>query len=200
MDLPTPLDLHAQLQTLGHVVFEGPMNLTLVAIRQHPERSEPNTFEDLVGALYQDEQLDWQLELFPATTKPGRYWLEHPMRREGTAILTPGQYRRCFGFGLHRGRYRALKQIGMMNFVRDNDLDELPELNGDLVSDPFDAIIGCNLHHAAVSRRAATVDRWSAACQVVQGIEDFDRIMALADASALRYGYTFSYTLIDEWR
>ncbi len=199
MDIPTPLELRTQLLSLGHVVFEGPLNLTLLGIRQRPDL-EPNTFEDLVGALYQDKQLEWQAELFPATTKPGRYWLEHPGRREGTAILTPGQHRKCWSFGLHRGLYRALKQTGYMRFVRDNDLDVLPELTGERVSAPFDAMIGCNLHHASASRLSTTVDRWSAACQVVQDIAHFDRIMALADASALRYGYTFSYTLIDEWR
>ena len=189
-----------RLDSLGTPAFTGRMNLTLLGIRARPEHSVPNTFEDLLGAIYQNDQLNWQIELFPGTTKPGRYWLEHPGRVSGTGILLPGRHRLCWTFGMHRGQYRALCQRAPMHFVRDNDRDALPEVEGQDVGAPFDAIIGCNLHHAAVSHRSTKVDKWSSACQVVQDIEHFDHIMALADQSAVQYGPHFSYTLLDDWR
>ena len=70
---------------------ETPYDLNLFGIRSN--NVESNTFDDLLGCIYRDEQLAFQLEVWPATTDPGLYWLQNPSRVEGTAILVPGQYR-----------------------------------------------------------------------------------------------------------
>lgn len=143
-----------------------------------------NLFDDLVLVAYTDDLGAPRVERFAATTDPGRAALDHPQHPGGTATVVPGQVRRCWAPGLHRGRYRALvHQRGVV----------IPVWRGsDRATVHLDAA-GINLHHAS---GAARVDWYSAGCQVVQRPSSLARILELVDIQAVRgHGSTVSYTL-----
>jgi len=70
---------------------EHPFNLNIIGVRAAEKVS--NHFDDFIVLSYQDDEGKIFLKVCPGTTDPGRYWLEHPMRKEGAAIVVPGQYR-----------------------------------------------------------------------------------------------------------
>lgn len=174
----------------GYRFFErGDYNLNLFGVR-HPRR-EAGRFDDLVGCICRYGGR-WQLALWEATTDPGTYYLNEPMRLDGTAIMAPGQWRSLWGIGLHRGQYEALVQRGVVKVFRDN--------NGDGQLDTGDSTTfgasGINLHKAG--QHSTDVGRWSAGCQVLARAADFEALMGLARAQvAAGLGERFTYTLFD---
>ena len=192
---PSPAQLLQALKDRGPGIFgEKPgilaPNLNIVGLRAKP--GTPNRFDDLICFLWQGRGT-WHLEAFAATTDPGLYWLQHPMRVEGTAILIPGQYRRCWKVGLHKGQYPALVQAKGDSFAvwRDGDHNVVPNFGGQVYRDAG----GINMHHAGSA--SVNVDKWSAGCQVFARTVDYARAWDLISQSAAAFGETFSYTLLD---
>jgi hypothetical protein len=185
------------LKSRGHATFtekagESAPNLNIIGLRAKP--GTPNTFDDLICFLWQERGI-WHLESWAATTDPGTYWLQNPMRVDGTAILCPGQYRGCWALGLHKGQYPALVQAKPDSFAvwRDGDKSVLPNFGGTVYHDAG----GINMHHAGEA--SLKVDKWSAGCQVFARTADYARAMDLVSQSAAAYGPKFSYTLLDWW-
>lgn len=184
--------IKSELQRLHHVVFSsGAYDLNLIGLRSSSDAS--NLFDDVLVAMYLDEGGEWRVERFAFTSDPGRPWLEKPMREAGCAIIVPGQYRSVWTFGLHKGKYEALVQIGEFKVWRDNNRDGVIDRTG-LVHTSVNG--GINLHKAGANSQV--VGEWSAGCQVLKRSADFDRVMELAhkqkDAGK---GSKFTYTLID---
>lgn len=186
----------AAIDTVG-VSFrsETPYDLNLFGIRSADPVS--NAFNDLVGCVYRDEQLAWQMEVWQATTDPGLYWLEHPSRVEGTAILVPGQYRGVYRIDMHGGAYPALCQRnGPVKVWRDNNKDGILDWGGP----EYSGYYGINIHHASYSGTSTAVNKWSAGCQVISNIRNFNRMMELARLQ-IQFHPTwesFTYTLLTE--
>jgi hypothetical protein len=183
------------LKDRGYAIFtEKPgilaPNLNIIGLRAKP--GVPNKFDDLICFLWQ-ERGGWHLESWAATTDPGLYWLQNPMRMEGTAILVPGQYRGCWQVGLHKGQYPALVQAKADSFAvwRDGDHNVMPNFGGTVYRDAG----GINMHHAGEA--STNVDKWSAGCQVFARTADYARAMDLIQQSAAGWGPKFSYTLMD---
>ncbi len=185
------------IRSKGYATFEDrhPFDLNIFGVRS--SSTTPNAFDDLVGVVYRDASLEWRLEYWYATTDPGLYYLEHPMRVEGTAILVPGQYRGVYKLDYHRGQYIALCQRGgRVKVYRDNNRDDVLDWNGDTSSGMY----GINIHRASSRGTSTSVDRWSAGCQVLASPDDFDRLIALA-RNQIEYHPTwssFTYTLLEE--
>lgn len=180
------------VEQAGHAVFtRGAFNVNMIGVRS-PSR-EANKFDDRLHLVYRDDFGSWVDLAFQCTTDPGLYWLEHPVRREGTAILKAGQYRGAYKIGLHRGRYPALVQRKPVTVWRDRNkdhtLDHVPgtERTG---------LYGINIHHAGEA--SEQVDKWSAGCTVLSNLNDWAIFMAVIRRSADRYGDSFTYTLINE--
>ena len=131
-------------------------------------------------------------EAWPATCDPGTYWLESPMRADGTAILIPGQYRSSWQLGLHKG-YEALVQCKPVKVWRDNNKDKIIDWGR---SKAHKGMYGINIHKAGA--KSSRVDRWSAGCQVLSQAAHFADLMALAHKSAETYGDKFTYTLLEQ--
>ena len=186
MNAKTILDA---MRAKGHVVFEDePYDLNLFGVRT--VGSQANSFDDVVGVLYRHEGR-WLCYTFPATTDPGTYWREHPMRLEGTAILKPGQYRGSHMVGEHKG-YPALQQRMPVTVWRDNNKDdELDEGLSEHIGD-----FGINIHRANRKRVSVQVGKWSAGCQVIADPLHFSFLMALARAGTVRWGNSLTYTLL----
>lgn len=165
-------------------LFTGPGNLNLFGWRSTAALGS-DRFDDVLGALYQDERGAWVLRTWAATTDPGRSELDHPRRPEGAAVLQPGHYVGCWAPGLHHGETPALTQRAPMRFWRWRD--------GALKASS-DQLIGCNLHAANGGDR---VGSWSAGCQVLQRPEDLAELLALVEAQRARgLGSRVSYTLL----
>lgn len=176
---------------LGHMWFEGQMNVNLFGVRASIHLA--GAFDDAIGMAYQEPNGHWRLLSWPATTDPGRYYLEHPLNAHGAAILCPGQYRGVYRAGMHRGKYRALVQSKPMRVYRDNDRDAQLEWSGDV----REGLYGINLHHAGALLRE-TIGKSSAGCQVVQDKRDHDVLMHIYDLSTHYYGPSITYTLVTE--
>jgi len=191
MSVPAILN---KLGSRGHAVFtRGDYNLNIIGVRT-PSRLA-NTFDDWMHVVFKQDD-EWKDLKFPITTDPGLYWLEHPMRVEGTAILCPGQYRGVYKLGKHRGKYLALVQTGgRVKVWRDNNKDEVLDHDPEAVAQGY---FGINIHRSSTAKGGSRqVEKYSAGCQVFQNPHDFDVFMSLCQRSAEKYGSTFTYTLVD---
>lgn len=196
-----------RMQALGYAVFTGgDYNLNLFGIRSRDATS--GSWNDLLGCAYRVAG-EWQVQYWAATTDPGLYYREHPMRVDGTAILVPGQYRGAYAVGLHAGRYRALVQTaGPVCVWRDADQDTVLDMGPDV---PMEVgYFGINIHASANDPYSSTVDRdvssdvgkWSAGCQVHATTTGFRAMMDLVDAQIRTHPtwpQTFTYTLLEQW-
>ena len=185
---------------------QGSFNINLFGIRS--DDSQSNKFDDIVGVAFYIDFSTPAVFGFKATTDPGKYWLQNPMSREGTAILVPGQYKGSHAIGVHgrsgKSPYKALEQINHMTYVRDNNKDM--KLDFELYRDPellkkhgFSANIKSNIHRASLNVLVQFVEKYSAACQVIQSADDFAKLIVMCEES-IKKGFSnkFSYTLFEE--
>jgi hypothetical protein len=187
--------LRRTLRKEGHHVYDRPWELNIVGLRA--DSTQPNSFDDAIMVFYRDDEMQWQLHAWPATTDPGTYWLRSPMHEQGTAILKGNrQYLDAYGIAQHQGKYYALCQIHQpVTVIRDYDRDnELDFLNGEEMTGMF----GINIHRATSNGTTREVDRYSAGCQVFSNSEAFVEFMSLCEVHRDRYGNVFSYTLLDQ--
>jgi len=177
---------------LGYTLLDGTQQLNVFGVRS--TNPVVNTFCDAVCLLYKDYGGSWNLAKYTATTDPGIYWLQNPENVRGTSILIPGRYPESHKVGLHKGEYRALVQNSPLKVWRDNAKD------GTLVHDPVNidvGIFGINIHHAGVD--STQVYNWSAGCQVLAKLSEFNDLMGLVDENIKNgHGEVFSYVLLTE--
>lgn len=173
--------------------FTGAFNLNLGGLRAAEDVTSGapvsvwNSFNDRIYVAYQDSRGYPKVELFEATTDPGKKSLEAPMHPEGTFTMMPGRVPGMWQDGFHKGKYRALVQApGVI----------VPGWRGmDRTIVHYDAR-GINCHHGAEAR---FVDWYSAGCQVVRWRTALLRLLQLFDAQ-LRYypkAKRVSYALSD---
>jgi hypothetical protein len=144
--------------------------LMITGIRSNDKT--PNIFNDAIIWI------EWfnnavRLKQAPATTDPGLYYLLNPCNVKGTAILPPGYYADLWELGLHKGKYLALVQASPVAVIRDADRDKELDYNAPIAPPEM---IGLNCHHAGED--SIQVDRWSAACQVLKRLTDWDSFFA----------------------
>ena len=172
----------------------GDYNLNIFGIRNQDDK-DSDRFNDVIGVTYK-ENGNWVLKKFDATTDPGSYYRLNPCAVKGTGILVPGQYRSTWQLGLHQGKYRALVQRKPVKAYRDNNKNLSLDMNEKTIEE---GLFGCNLHHAGTSESGSIfVQRWSAMCQVLSRMSDWNVFLALCDKSAKIYGNAFTYTLFTQ--
>jgi hypothetical protein len=193
MSLPVVLQ---RVKSLGYAVFDGDADYDFNIVSIRSKDTTVNTFNDLITVNYKLKG-QWHTRSWACTTDPGLYWLKNPGRREGTAILCPGQYRGSHKLGKHRGSYTALTQVKPVKVFRDPDRDG----DHDTVDVSIqEGLFGINIHRANKSRRSTQVDRWSAGCTVFASPDDFNEFIKLCRKQYAVNGWdTFTYTLLEEW-
>ncbi len=191
--IPEVNKITSVMNTKGFVVFENPRghDLNIVGIRTSDNSA--NTFNDWITVFYWFEN-NWNYFAFPATTDPGIYYRENPINVKGTAIVKPGQYRRAYKIGKHRG-YKAIQQIGSITVFRDSNKNETIETTGMAEDTGIHAI---NIHKSNAYRASTEVGKWSAGCQVFQDPDHFAFFLMLCIRAMEKFGNTFSYTLLEE--
>lgn len=186
------LKLIEVMNSKGYVTYEKPFQPNIVGIRS--AEMEPDVFNDKIALFYSDEDGLIAFHLFDATTDPGLFYLENPLNVDGTAILCEGQYLNTYKIDLHNNKYRALCQrLGAVKVFRDENRDDLFDLDE---SKKHVGYFGINIHHAGID--SVQVNKWSAGCQVLKKLEDFNSLMAVCEKSARVNGNVFSYTLLNE--
>jgi hypothetical protein len=169
-----------------------PYNLNIIGVRNSD--GQPNKFDDAMFVLWRYGG-EWNMRRFRITTEPGRAYLGQKMgNTKGTAILKPNQYRGCWSVGKHRNKYTALVQVGPVTVYRDTDKDGKPETDGMKEDTGY---FGINIHRASEAHESATVDNWSAGCQVFANPIEFDEFMDLVLSAEAIWGNRFTYTLLE---
>jgi hypothetical protein len=185
-----------KMKAKQYAVFEGARfdyDLNIIGVRNAVSRRKPDLYLDDLY-VYWKQAGSWRCFNAALTTTPGEYYLVHPMRPEsGCAIMAPGQYRKAYIKGLHRGTPGLLQRGAKVSWYRDNDRDKVLDLDPSTIASGY---AGLNIHRGGRSDR---VGKWSAGCQVMHP-SDMDTLMELAEKQAAHGpGWDrYTYTLIDE--
>jgi len=179
----------------GYNFFDGnkPFNINIFGVRM---KTDTNEFDDYLGVAFRDGDGEKVVHVWPATTDPGKHWLENPLNTKGTAIVVPGQYSGLWKIGKHQGKYVALRQKGNVKVYRDNDKDSEHDLDPSTIQEG--KYFGINCHRSNPKSESYMVNKWSAGCQVFKRVDDFNTLMKIANISAGKYGNSFTYTLLEE--
>lgn len=196
-DLLTAQAVLRVMRRKGYRHRDGSTSTYVNIIGVRSENKKSNKFDDYLLAVYRSEEnLEWVCDVWEVTTDPGKYWLEHPMNANGTAILVPGHYLEAYSLGKHQGKYEAICQRGPVLVWRDNNKDDT--LDYMAAEDGVAGIYGINIHRSNPYSESYLVGKWSAGCQVFKRIADFEEFMDTCRFSAKKMGDTFTYTLLEE--
>ena len=114
-----------------------------------------NHYDDWMTVSYMVDG-EWKYHIWPITTDPGLYWMDHPMNKDGCAILVPGQYRGVYKLDYHRGKYLALCQrLGSVSVYRDGDKDDMYDFNAATISD---GKFGINIHRSSAYNTTTEIE------------------------------------------
>ena len=170
--------------------FEGEMSVNVFGIRR---KVSTDLFDDFIGVIWKEDGKETYL-ISKATTDPGAYWMRHPINKNGTAILKPGQYLGAYKLGKHRGKYEALVQRKEVSVFRDKNRDTLHDFEGTEQTGVF----GINIHRSNPYRASYYVDKWSAGCQVFASPFEYDAFMNVVKRSIEKYSNSITYTLFSQ--
>ena len=178
----------------GFVVFtQGDYNLNIVGVR-HPNQL-PDIFNDSLYCIFKVSG-EWEVHKFEVTTDPSIYWLMHPMRGDGTAILKhPQQMRASYKLGTHKGTYPCLVQCKPVQVWRDNNCDEIIDNYSKLTNS---SSWGIQIHRANSKWKSKRISKWSAGCTVFSDPQEYDKFMKIIQKSIEVHPTwdKFTYTLI----
>jgi hypothetical protein len=191
-------EIERAIKSKGYAWFDtGAYNVNIVGIRNSLTKYlVTNKFDDWITVSYIGKT-GWVFCSFKCTTDPGTHWVENIMRKEGVAVLKPGQYRGAYQVDKHRGNYDALCQRGSkVTVYRDNNKDGIYDLSDDNTQTGY---FGINIHRATarVGKTSRQVDKWSAGCQVIASNDDWKTFMDICYKAKDIWGNNFTYTLIE---
>tara|TARA_R110000824_G_scaffold7830_2_gene35346 strand:- start:6726 stop:7352 length:627 start_codon:yes stop_codon:yes gene_type:complete len=186
------------LESKGYKFFEsGDYNVNIVGVRNSLTRNKvTNAFDDLITLCYKIGG-EWQYHEFDCTTDPGTHYMDSPiLKNTGCAILKPGQYPKSHKIRKHAGRYEALGQQNLVTVYRDNNRDDMYNLNSENTDT---GLFGINIHRATkyAGKKSSQVDRWSAGCQVIAANDDWTKFMKIMRKARDAWSNNFTYTLIE---
>ena len=186
------------LERKGYKFFEsGDYNVNIVGIRNSLTKNKvTNKFDDLITVCYKTGG-EWNYHEFECTTDPGTHWVENCMLPDkGVAILKEGQYRGSHKIRKHQGRYEALGQCRPVTVYRDNNRDDVYNLN---TENTDTGLFGINIHRATkyAGKKSTQVDKWSAGCQVIASNDDWRLFMKIMRKARDTWSNSFTYTLIE---
>lgn len=203
VDLPLPVQAMVRL---GYHVDSRPFVPHLFGIRATPQEADETDifgwgqalgrWDDRIGVAYFDGKY-WVCHMFEATTDPGRVAREG---QRGTAVMNPGQYRRAYAIGKHRG-HPAIVNWGKVA----PDYTRVVQTNLGLANDgEGNEYIGLNIHRGSTSADPPDeVGPFSRGCQVIRDFEDwefyFSKVRDLAKGAKDMYDQDYmDYTLLLE--
>lgn len=168
-----------------------PINLNIWGIRS----KDTNTkyYNDVIVFFYERDFNIWESMVFEATTDPSNLNLEKPINSKGCAVLKEGYHEKLWKIGKHKGQYKALVQANPCCVIRDNNKDDKID-----ISDNTDCgMFGINLHRASSWQVKDEIGLYSAGCQVIKDVNQWNDIIIPLITKAVGDGYQ-SYVLINE--
>ena len=186
------------MDSKGYKYFEnGDYNLNIIGIRNSATANMvTNKFDDTITVSYKIDG-EWQYHEFDCTTDPGTHYMDSPiLKNTGCAILKPGQYPKSHKIRKHQGRYEALGQQNDVTVYRDNNRDDIYNLNQENTDT---GLFGINIHRATkyAGKKSSQVDKWSAGCQVIASNDDWTKFMKICRKARDIWGNNFTYTLLE---
>lgn len=180
----------------GYAYFtKGDYNVNIIGIRNTKTQRVTNRFDDVLILEYKIDGKPIR-HVYDITTDPGIRYVIDPANNKGVAILVPGQYRGVYAIDYHNGKYKALCQRkGPVKVYRDNNKDKVYDCNVNTIDTGW---FGINIHRSHELYERATIDGYSAGCQVFDNPNAFDHFMKIIKKSAKLYGNKFTYTLLTE--
>lgn len=171
-----------EVQRLGHAVFTGADYDMNIIVQRGPNR-RAGQMDDLISLVFR-EAGRWVEECYTCSADPGPYYLKNQINPKGTAIIAPGQYRRAYQLGLHKGR-PALIQVGPITVRRDADGDDILE-----PGESDTGLFAVNVHDGETANA-------SAGCIVLSRVyvPEFLRLLALQKNAG--YGDRYTLTVIE---
>jgi hypothetical protein len=170
-----------------------PSGYWICGIRSNED--DPDFFDDKFY-LFQGEKF---ILVTSGTTHPGLSILKGGYKSYnavGAAVLKADEwYYDVWKYGLHRGKMKALLQLGAkVKYYRDGDQDLKAEEVGMLL----EGYIGINFHTNTYALDSKTIKEkigaWSAGCQVCNIVPDY---LEIIDKCKTQKGV--SYCLLNEW-
>jgi len=149
-----------------------------------------NKFDDVIGVFWGKNQID-NILYYPATTDPGLFFAKNPIDGKRTAVMVAGQYKNVYAVGKHKGKYTALRQIRPIDFYQDGNRDNKIDRTAPIKSQ----LIYANIHSTRDDMIITEVNKFSAACQVIQHWADFLEFMEIFINSKHK---EFNYALFDK--
>ena len=181
------------IESKGYSFFtRGDYNLNIIGVRSSSR--EANKFDDTLLCIYKVND-EWQVNEFAITTDAGTHWLKNPMSKKGCAILKCNQYRGAYQLGFHRGQYPALVQKLHVEVYRDNDTDNMLDMNPETLDK---GLFGINIHRSNPRTESSQVNKWSAGCQVFKNVSSYNKFIRTCEHSKDIWKNCFTYTLINE--
>lgn len=169
----------------------GDYDVNIVGIRNSGTGQKvTNKFDDLITISFQIGE-EWIYKEWACTTDSGKAAVLNYQNPNGVARLVEGQYRGSHKIGLHRGKYKALRQKKPMKVYRDKNKDLI--YDEDVIQE---GIFGINIHRSNAKTESYIVDNWSHGCQVFKKADDFADFMAICDMASEEWGNSFTYTLL----
>ena len=152
-------------------IFGNPFDANLVVIRD--SKGKIDTFDGTLNLVWR-EQVNgpWHLLSCPVATRPGSYYLNHPMNQNGTATLQPGRHTLSHALGLHKGVSPAFVQVGKVVVKRDNDKDAVLDPNDELWNDAS----GINIHYISDCRFLAGCQGVPSQAYLYEFLEAFKKL------------------------
>ena len=189
-------DFEKLFKKKGYAYFtKGKYNLNIIGIRSNQGNKITNKYDDYLVVIYNTDN-GLKRNIYNITTEPGLKLMENPSNVKGTAILAPGQYRGAYKIDKHRGKYDALCQRNKpVKVYRDNNRDKVYDYNPNTLDT---GMFGINIHRSNEFWTRATIDGYSAGCQVFNDPKDFVAFMTIVKKAAEIWGNCFTYTLINE--
>ena len=200
MNKPGLEQIRDAMSRLKYVIFDGideqdnkkNFDLNIFGVRSN--NSQAGQFDDWIGLYWIDwSKNDWEYYVWEGTTDPGVYFLNHPLRLEGAAILKEGQHRSSHAIGFHRGKYQALIQHSILPVYRDSNKNAVLDMDPESVQK---GQFGINIHRTAAY--APSIGKNSAGCQVIADPRNFATLMDICLEAKEEWGPIFSYTLLTE--
>lgn len=189
-------DFEKLFKEKGYAYFKnGNYNLNIIGVRKNNNNKVTNLYDDVLVLIYNTPTQKNVRQVYNITTEPGKYYMQSPENRKGTAILVPGQYRATWQLGLHKGKYKALCQRKSVKVYRDGNNNNIYDLNPKTIDE---GIFGINIHRSNETRIRTTVDMYSAGCQVFNNPKDFAAFIRFCEKQRELYSNNFTYTLINE--
>lgn len=191
VDLLTPDNIKKVSIKKNYKLFNSP-EVNVWGVRA--EDLTPDIFNDIILTFMFDGCDVQKIEVFEATTDPGKNGMLSPENKDGIAILNEGQYLDTWTVGIHK-TYDALVQAKDITVTRDDNKDLVLDVKSKKKSKAY----GINIHRASAYNVLDKVGPYSQGCQVINSALQYSKFLSnVRNALRIAKKKYVSYTLINQ--